>query len=61
MREFFNTVIIIVLIAIAVVLLLLAPKGFQFGQPDPIVSSGARLARGDANTFVHAQSAGSAV
>ncbi len=41
MREFVNTAIIIALIAIAVVLLLLAPTGFQFGPPDPIVNSSA--------------------
>jgi hypothetical protein len=55
MREFVNTAIIIVLIAIAVVLLLLAPKGFQFGPPDPIVSSSVSgLPRRDASTFVRA-------
>lgn len=39
MREFFNTAIVILLIAIAVVLLLLAPRGFQLGPPDPLISS----------------------
>jgi hypothetical protein len=39
MREIFNTAIVILLIAIAVVLLLLAPRGFQLGPPDPLVSS----------------------
>ncbi|MBZ9889172.1 MULTISPECIES: hypothetical protein [unclassified Mesorhizobium] len=39
MREFFNTAIVILLIAIAVVLLFLAPRGFQLGPPDPLISS----------------------
>ena len=55
MREFVNTAIIIALIAIAVVVLLLAPKGFQFGPPDPIVSSSAPGSpRGGTNSFVPA-------
>lgn len=41
MREFVRTAIIITLLAITVVVLLLAPKGFQFGPADPIVSSSA--------------------
>lgn len=62
MREFVNTAIIIILIAIAVVLLLLAPRGFQFGPPDPIVSSSAPgLMQGDANAFVRVPSVGSAL
>lgn len=48
MREFVNTAIIIALIAVAVVLLLLAPKGFQFGPPDPVVSSSASRLPGEA-------------
>jgi hypothetical protein len=59
MREFFNTAIIILLIAIAVVLLLLAPRGFQFGPPEPLVSSRASgLMRGVADTFMQTPSAG---
>lgn len=53
MREFFNTAIVILLIAIAVVLLLLAPRGFQLGPPEPLVSSRpSGLMRGVVDTFV---------
>ncbi|PDQ18308.1 hypothetical protein CN311_25430 [Mesorhizobium sanjuanii] len=53
MREFFNAAIVILLIAIAVILLLLAPRGFQLGPPEPFVSSRASgLMRGVVDTFV---------
>ena len=56
MREFVNTAIIIALIAIAVVLLLLAPKGFQIGQPDPVVSLSASGLPAETPIFSHRHS-----
>lgn len=59
MREFVKTAIVIALIAIAVVVLLLAPKGFQLGPADPIVSSSA--SGSPPGGIVHAISAASVV